>query len=114
MRRALISVEGQTEETFVRDVLQPHLWNCGLDPTPVLVTTKRVKVGPQFKGGLVTYGQAKRDILKLSGDSAAVAVTTLYDLYGLPDDFPGHAARPAHNCYAKVAHLETELAIDIT
>lgn len=113
MRRVLMSVEGQTEETFVREVLQPHLWSCGLHPVPVLVATKRVKVGPQFKGGLVSYQQARRDILNLLGDSAAAAVTTMYDLYRLPDDFPGYATRPAHDCYAKVAHLETELAKDI-
>jgi hypothetical protein len=113
MRRVLISVEGQTEETFVREVLAQHLWELEIDPRPVLVSTKVVKSGPSFKGGLISYERTKRDILRLLGDTSAAAVTTMYDLYGLPQDFPGYQARPAQDCYAKVEHLESALNQDI-
>lgn len=55
MRRAHVLVEGQTEETFIRDVLGPHLVGLGIYLTPVLVATKRVKSGLKFKGGLSHY-----------------------------------------------------------
>ncbi len=113
MNRVLISVEGQTEETFVRDVLTPHLWEYDVDPTPVLLSTKIVKSGRKFKGGLVSYSQARSEIHRLLNDSAAVAVTTMYDLYGLPQDFPGYAAVPRGDCYTKVAHLEEAFGQDI-
>jgi len=109
MSRVLISVEGQTEETFVREILYPHLSDFGVHPVPVLLTTKVVKSGPNFKGGLISYDQARREILRLANDRDAVAITTMYDLYGLPNDFPGYDLMPAGNCYAKVAHIEQAL-----
>jgi len=113
VNRILISVEGQTEETFVREVLTQHLWGYGVDPTPVLVSTKIVKSGLRFQGGLVSYSQAKREIVRLLGDNGAVAVTTMYDLYGLPQGFPGYKTRPLADCYAKVNHLEAAFCRDV-
>lgn len=52
MKRLLIYVEGQTEETFVRDVLAPYLWTLGLHPEPTLARTKRTRSGQTFKGGI--------------------------------------------------------------
>jgi hypothetical protein len=112
VKRILISVEGQTEETFVRNVLSEHLAQRGIYLIPTLATTKIVKSGPNFKGGLTSYAKAKRDVLRLLCDTQAVAVTTMYDLYGLPDTFPAYAARPSA-CYAKVKHLEVAFAQDI-
>ena len=113
MRRILISVEGQTEETFVREVLARHLWRHEVDPMPVLISTKIVKSGPSFKGGLTSYERTKKEILRLLRDTDAAAVTTMYDLYGLPQDFPGYQSRPARDGYAKVEHLESALNRDI-
>lgn len=42
MKRILIVCEGQTEETFVTLVLNPHLATCGRWVTPILLVTKRV------------------------------------------------------------------------
>lgn len=89
MRKVLILVEGQTEERFVKDVLQPHLWTCDVHPEPKIVTTKRVKIGPQFKGGVSTFRKVESDIKRLLGDTDAALVTTMIDFYGLPKDFPG-------------------------
>jgi len=109
----LILVEGQTEETFVRDILAPHLSSRNVYLTPVLATTKVVKSGPNFKGGLTSYNQVKKQLLRLLGDTEAAAVTTMFDLYGLPADFPDYKSRPLKNCYAKVAHLESAFYQDI-
>jgi hypothetical protein len=113
MKRVLMLVEGQTEETFVKELLASHLWALGVAPIPTLAVTKRVKSGPNFKGGLVSYGQARNQVVRLLGDKDAAAVTTMFDLNGLPADFPGYPARPMGNSYDKVAHLEDAFRRDI-
>jgi hypothetical protein len=113
MKRVLMLVEGQTEETFVNELLAPHLWARDVAPIPVLATTKIVKSGPNFKGGLVSYGKARNQVVRLLGDRDAAAVTTMLDLNGLPGDFPGYQSRPMANCYDKVAYLEDAFSRDI-
>ena len=107
MKRVLVYVEGQTEETFVRDVLSPCLWQrCEILLRPTLARTKRTKSGQTFKGGISSYRQVRKDILNLLGDSNAVLVTTMIDCYGLPDDFPGKDTLPVGTPYDRVRYLE--------
>jgi hypothetical protein len=113
MKRVLMLVEGQTEETFVKELLAPHLWARDVAPIPVLATTKIVKSGSNFKGGLVSYGKARNQVVRLLGDKDAAAVTTMLDLNGLPHDFPGYQTRPMANPYDKVAYLEDAFSRDI-
>lgn len=91
MKKALVLVEGQTEEAFVKRVLQEHLLKYNVSLIPTIVSTKRVKSGPDFKGGIVAYKRVRGDILRLLKDSSAELVTTMFDLYGLPNDFPGRS-----------------------
>ncbi|NOK21695.1 DUF4276 family protein [Corallococcus carmarthensis] len=113
MKRILILVEGQTEETFVREVLAPHLLLLGVAMTPRIVVTKYVKEGGSFKGGVPQYGLVQGDLRRLLGDKGAACVTSMLDYYGLPKDFPGLATRPPGNCYARVEHVERVFAEDI-
>ncbi len=52
MTRILVLCEGQTEETFVKRILAPHLDSCGKTVTPILLVTKKVKTGAVFSGGV--------------------------------------------------------------
>ena len=113
MKKVLILVEGQAEETFAREALGPYLSGRGVYPQAKLATTKRVKSGSDFKGGIVSYGKVKNDIIRLLGDTNAEVVTTMIDFYGLPDSFPGRRTMPAGSCYAQVAYLEEEFRKDI-
>ncbi|MBN9681669.1 MULTISPECIES: DUF4276 family protein [unclassified Corallococcus] len=113
MKRVLILVEGQTEETFVREVLAPHLLRLGLALIPRLVVTKYVKEGGSFKGGVPQYALVQGDLRRLLGDTGATCVTSMLDYYGLPKDFPGLATRPQGDCYARVDHVERAFAEDI-
>ena len=113
MKRVHISVEGQTEETFIRDVLQPYFDPIGLYLTPVLLKTRRVSGRPTDKGGYVPYSKVKREILALLGDTSAAAVTTMYDLYALPESFPGLETLPEGIGIHKAEHLEAALSQDI-
>lgn len=110
MKRVLVLVEGQTEERFVKDVLCPHLWPRGIDTIPKVVTTKRVKRGPDFKGGITDYQKAENDLRRLLNDTGVASVTTLIDYYGLPTDFPGVNSRPHGTPYDRARHVEEEWA----
>ena len=113
MKRVLISVEGQTEETFVREVIARRFWELQIELTPVIIATKRMKQGKKFKGGLTTYDHARNDIKLLLQDTNALAVTTMYDLYHLPHNFPGYSSCPKGDCYSKTAYLESQFQQDI-
>jgi hypothetical protein len=114
MNRILISVEGQTEETFVKEVLRNHLSNFNVYPDPIVLNTKVTKQGNKFKGGLLSYSQARNDIRRLLLDTNAVAISTMYDYYHLPNDFPGYSTLPNGNCFLRIQHLETELRNSIS
>lgn len=113
MNKVHVLVEGQTEETFIRDILYPHFAAQGLYLVSKLVTTKRTKVGPDFKGGVTNYRKVKDDLLRLLGDTSAVAVSTMMDYYGLPDDFPGKSSVKGATCYERVTYLEKAFERDI-
>ncbi len=113
MNRVFVSAEGQTEETFVREILRPHLRDLNVELQPIVITTHRVKQGRKFKGGVLSYDQTRNEIERLLHDTNVVAVTTLYDLYHLPTDFPGQNTRPQSNGRAKAIHLEQAFQQDI-
>jgi len=108
-----ILVEGPSEETFVIEVLRPHLQKHGVEPNPVLVTTKRTRGGPTFKGGVSSYQKIKYDLHLLLRDTSAKLVTTMLDFYRLPRDFPGRRTLPRGSCYKRVDYLEAKFQADI-
>lgn len=113
MKKVLILCEGQTEETFVRRRIAPHLLTCNVVVVPTLIVTKKPKSGAASRGGITRYVQVRRDIVHLLRDSSAALVTTLIDYYGLPADFPGMSTLPDGSSYQKVEHLEQALTQDI-
>lgn len=107
--RVNILVEGQTEESFVRELLVPHLANFQVWLTPRIVETSR-----GFKGGAVSYGKLSRQVRQWCQHDPSARVTTLFDVYGLPSDFPGiaqwnHTQPPQ----AQATKLEANLAAEI-
>ena len=112
MKRCLILVEGQTEERFVKDVLCPAFEPRGLFMFPTLLTTKVVKSGPNFRGGVTSYAKLRADLDKLLPDTGAV-ITTMIDYYGLPEDTPGLANRPNAAALNRVRHMETSIYQDL-
>ena len=90
MKRVCIVCEGQTEETFVRDVLAPAFYHLNLNLIPEMVETS-----PGHKGGALKYDRVKRHLRNTLRQSSAPVVTTLFDLYRLDSDFPSFAASQA-------------------
>lgn len=111
MKRILILVEGQTEEKFVKDIMNPTFGTKDLFLTPIIIRTKEVKAGPNFKGGVNSYTTIKKDVNRLLKDSDAVTVTTMFDFYGLPGDFPSWKFNGS--CYDRVQAAEKAFALDI-
>lgn len=109
MRKVLILVEGQTEERFVKDVLQPYLWGVSVHPEPKIATTKRVKLGAHFKGGITDFKKVEDDLRRLLGDTNAALITTMLDYYRLPNDFPGKLTLQGRNSRERAQELEAAL-----
>jgi Domain of unknown function (DUF4276) len=87
LSRVLLLAEGQTEESFVKKVLAPHLEASGVYLVPTIVNTKQLVTGERKKGG-GDFSKLMNDLRKLLRDSNAAAVTMLYDYYAFPTNFP--------------------------
>lgn len=115
MTEAVVIVEGVTEEGFVREVLCPHLLPRGLWAWPILTGTRRTR-RDERGGHRGAYRVTRDDIsrtLKQHGRRGA-CVTTMLDLYGLPNDFPGYAtAAVTPDPYQRVAAIEDAMSADI-
>lgn len=108
-------VEGQTEETFVNQVLRQHLAQMSIVVDARCVQTGN-KGGVKHSGGVSNYELPKQDILRWTrGDRRPDArFATMFDLYGLPSEFPGCSdAALIANPYEKVRAIEDALKADI-
>jgi len=111
MIRVYLLLEGQTEEAFVKELLLPYYGNLGIHLVPIVVSTS-----PGHKGGRAKYSKIKQQLHRLCKERGA-HVTTLFDLYALPKDFPGMKSPlfpHAGNGKRKAEFLETELAKDVS
>ena len=109
--------EGQTEQGFVEGVLKPYLLQNGITAVKsVLITTNRKL---NARGGMLSYLQSKQDLELMSktlvdGEYEKHILTTMFDLYALPDDFPGYEdAMKLNDKYARVNTLERAFADEI-
>jgi hypothetical protein len=106
MKWVYVLVEGETEETFVDEVLNHHLESFEVYLKPILIETSE---GLRKKGGYTTYAKTKRQLLNLLAHSQASLVTTMLDYYGLAEDFPGKTKLPNGTGRVRVQYLEQEL-----
>jgi hypothetical protein len=116
MIRIHIICEGQTEETFVKELLAPHFQANDIHLQPALIGK------PGHKGGNVKFERLSIDIRnRLKGDTKAYC-TTFFDFYALPTDFPGKAEtsnlpsledKSKHVCLELTTALEKELGGEV-
>lgn len=86
MRNIVLVVEGQTEEKFVNDVLNPHFEGRAYFK-PIIPITSRTKTGTR-RGGAPWSGYAAL-VAGLLMNPGYDRVGVLMDLYGAPTDTPG-------------------------
>lgn len=113
--RLHIVVEGQTEEGFVNEVMAPELGALDIFIDAHSITTGRKK-GRLSRGGWDSYGKLRRDLIRwMKEDRRPDAwFTTMVDLYGLPQDFPGYVeCQRLPEARGRVECLEERLALDV-
>ena len=115
MRRLLVHVEGPTEETFVNNVLGPHLGGQGyLSVAARLMGDAR----PRSRRGGLSWQSVRKGILRhLKQDPQAVA-TTMVDYYGMPQSrskrWPGRVEAASLPFLQKAETIRNALARDIS
>ena len=109
MIRVVVVCEGQTEETFVRDVLGPHF-----APTGLYLMAQTIETSPGHRGGALNYDRVKLHLRNTLRQSSAPVVTTFFDLYRLDKRFPGFdRSMGVDGLRAKVEALNVALAADV-
>lgn len=78
-----IIVEGQTEQTFVRDVLAPQMANKGIYLYPALIG----KSG--HKGGNIRFDRVKNDIALFLRQRNDTYISTMFDYFRIDSKWPG-------------------------
>jgi len=115
MARLLVHVEGETEETFVNEVLRPHLYKHRYESIGArLIGNARQR---HRRGGIRAWSAVRGDILAhLKEDSAAI-VTTMVDYYALPQTggraWPGRALAGTLPFPQKSGTVEDALLADV-
>ncbi|MBE9006846.1 DUF4276 family protein [Fortiea sp. LEGE XX443] len=109
MIRVHVFVEGQTEETLVRELLYEYFQEKDIYLNPILVRTSATG-----KGGVVSYAKIKPQLDRKCREDKTAFVTTMFDLYALPNDFPGSDSLPkTSDPFQKAKYLEQEMGKDI-
>lgn len=111
MKRVYIYCEGQTEEAFINEILQPYLWQQSIIVVPVICTTSRDR-GQKNRGGVSNYEKIKRELTILCKQHKNEIVTTMFDYYALPANTPG-LNNHSSELYERVKIIEESVKADI-
>ena len=112
MARLLIHVEGQTEESFVNEVLRDHLVARGFHAVDArIVGNARIR---QRRGGIRAWHSVKKDIVSHLRDDQTCIATTMVDYYGMPEAWPGRElAKDLRSAEEKAARVEAAVMNDV-
>ena len=83
MHRVLTVVEGFTERAIVEQTFAPYLGARGLS------VHAKVIGKPGHKGGIRSFEAVRKEILALLKQERNSHVSTFFDYYGLPENWPG-------------------------
>lgn len=107
MKRLVIIVEGDAEESFINNVLSPYFNSIGIYN---YIQCYKIK---HSNGGLSKYSHLKKDIVNTLYENNVV-VSTLVDFYRIPSDFPGYNESLSYDKHSdQVNYLEDKIKEDI-
>ena len=107
MKRLVIIVEGDAEESFINNVLSPYFNSIGIYN---YIQCYKIK---HSNGGLSKYSHLKKDIVNTLYENDVV-VSTLVDFYRIPSDFPGYNESLSYDKHSdQVNYLESKIKEDI-
>ncbi|MGV8122924.1 MAG: DUF4276 family protein [Candidatus Xenobiia bacterium LiM19] len=81
--RIYIVVEGQTEQTFVRDILAPYMAHKGIYLSAALIGK------PGHKGGNISFDRARIDIGNFLRQRKDIYISTMFDYSRIDNEWPG-------------------------
>lgn len=115
MARLLVHVEGETEETFVNEVLRPHLYQHSYDAVSArLIGNARQR---DRRGGIRDWNSVRHDIVNHLKEDAGAIATTMVDYYGLlqigSGAWPGRAEAGTLPFQQKASTVEDALLTSI-
>lgn len=115
MLRLLVHVEGQTEESFVNDILADHLLSSGyMSVSARIVGNARQR---DRRGGIKGWDSVRKDIIRHLKDDRNSFATTMVDYYALPQSgdraWPGRAQANDMPFAQKARAVESSLLQDI-
>lgn len=115
MARMLVHVEGETEETFVNEILGPHLYRRGYAKVSArLLGNARQR---NRRGGIRAWNTVRSDILRHLKEDPECVSTTMVDYYGMPQagtrSWPGREAAAQRPFQEKAVTVERALLSDI-
>jgi hypothetical protein len=115
MARLLIHVEGQTEESFVNEVLRDYLLHKGYESVSArIMGNARLR---RQRGGITPWPSARKEIINHLRQDLGCIVTTMVDYYGLPQvgdgAWPGRAEASRLQANQKAAHVEDAMRRDL-
>ncbi len=109
MIRVNVFVEGQTEETFLRELLVPYFSPANIHLNAILVRTSS-----RGKGGIVNYAKIRPQLHNKCTEDRGSYVSTMFDLFRLPNDFPGGGeAAKISDPLQRACHLEKCMEQDL-
>ena len=116
MTRLLVHVEGQTEESFVNELLVPYLYSKGY----TMIGARIVGNARQRdrRGGIKPWQAVREGILNHLKQDAGCLVSTMVDFYGLPQSgagaWPGRKAAAITAYSVKADSVENALLADVS
>lgn len=110
--RLLIHVEGQTEETFVDEVLAPHLLPFGY-----YLVAPRILGNGRFRGGVRPWPEVRKDLVNHLNEDKQCIATTMVDYYALPQkvgrEWPGRVDSTQRKLSERAEFLEQAMFEDV-
>ncbi len=108
MSRLLIHIEGETEETFVREILAPHLFEYGYTNVGArLIGNSRLR---ERRGGIRGWNAVRKDILHHLKEDTDCLVTTMVDYYALPQT--SEKAWPGRELATRVPYMQKAITVE--
>ena len=117
MPRLLILVEGETEETFVNEVLADYLYAMGFHSVAARLMGNARK--RNRRGGIRGWSQVRGEIIRYLTNDSTLYISTMVDYYGLPEqgkidhEWPGRSYAKCLQYPFKARHIENELKKDV-
>lgn len=115
MKRLLVHVEGETEESFVNELLAPHLQRYDYSRVSArLIGNARQR---HRRGGIRAWSAVRKEIVSHLKDDPESIATTMVDYYGLPQTgskaWPGRSEASRMAFPQKGETVEVALSIDV-